>query len=253
MEPQRRRELETAQQRLGIRFRSLALLDEALTHPSYAHERAATRPPATGERGEPQVAGVRDNQRLEFLGDAVLGLAAGHYLFTRLPDAPEGELARLRAAAVRQAALAEVARAMELGTFLRLGRGELRSGGAQREAVLADALEAVVGALFLDQGWEVARAFVERHLMAPLADTLETAAFNPKGALQERLQRVTKSPPAYRLLAAYGPDHAKTFVSEVVWEGRVLGRGEGRSKKEAEEAAAREALARLDASVHRPE
>lgn len=212
--------------RLGVRNDSL--LARALTHSSYAHEE--------GREGE-------DNERLEFLGDAVIQLAVTERLYQQFPDRPEGELAKMRASVVCADSLAEAARRLGLGEHLLLGRGEEQSGGRDRVSLLCDAFEAVAAALYLDRGWEAARAFI----LDSLADELARLArpkpeLDPKSALQERLQAMSKRTPTYRLVSESGPDHDKVFVSEVVYDGRVLGRGSGRSKKESEQEAARKAL-----------
>lgn len=209
-------------------FRREALLVQALTHSSYAHEE--------GREGE-------DNERLEFLGDAVIQLAVTERLYRQFPDRPEGELAKMRASVVCAESLADAARRLSLGDYLLLGKGEEQSGGRDRTSLLCDAFEAVVAALYLDAGWEAASSFVLSAL-APEFTRLgrPKAEVDPKSALQERLQAVSKTTPTYRLVSESGPDHNKVFVSEVIHEGRVLGRGIGRSKKESEQEAAREAL-----------
>lgn len=201
------------------------LLEAALTHSSYASEHF----------------GSIDNERLEFIGDAVVGLAYSDYLYRTYPEKDEGELALARAGAVCEAALADRARALDLGTYLRLGRGEERSQGRDRDSLLADAFEALVGAIYLGCGWESARFFV----ISQLAGIVGSNVKDHKTRLQELLQASVGELPEYRVRNTSGPDHAKTFTVEVLSEGRVLGCGSGRSKKEAEQGAAEEALARL--------
>ncbi|MGI6082180.1 MAG: ribonuclease III [Limnochordia bacterium] len=201
------------------------LLTMALTHKSYVAEHP----------------GAVDNERLEFLGDAVIELAYTDYLYHTYPQRSEGELSAARAAAVSEPSLARFARGLGLGSHIRLGRGEEMSGGRQRDSLLADAFEAVVGAVYLEHGWDVAREFVISHLGSP---TLPLTTDN-KGRLQELLQASSKQTPSYHVLKESGPDHDKVFVVEVVHRGRRLGRGTGRSKKEAEQKAAEEALNRL--------
>jgi len=212
-------------------FRRRELLETAFTHRSYANE----------------TPGVKEsNQRLEFLGDAVLGLVVSQYCYERFPDWPEGDLSKVRAAVVCAPALARSARTLAIGEVLRLGRGEASTGGRDRDSNLADAFEAVVGALYLDGGLEAARPFVLQALMSELAAVQDgQRATDYKTQLQEHLQRFSAESPTYRLVAEEGPDHAKTFTMAVYWGGRVLGRGAGHSKKEAEQEAARQALAAL--------
>ncbi len=218
-------------QRARERFHDPALFDQALTHRSYANERGPRTP---------------DNERLEFLGDALLTFLVAEYLYLNHPRRPEGELTRLRAALVRDASLARWARELGFPDHLRVGQGAEMEGARERPSVLADAMEAFLGALYLDQGIEIARAFVfswlEREVPRVLA---EGAHLDPKSQLQELIQGAWGVTPRYRIVEERGPEHARTFVAEV-WAGeRVLGRGEGRSKQEAQRAAAREALQRL--------
>lgn len=212
-------------------FRRRELLAVAFTHRSYANE----------------TPGVHEsNQRLEFLGDAVLGLIISQHCYEQFPDWPEGDLSKLRAAVVCAPALARCARALGMGEVLLLGRGEAGTGGRDRDSNLADAFEAVVGALYLDGGLESARSFVLRALAPELAAVRAgQRASDYKTQLQEHLQRFSAESPSYRLVSEEGPDHAKTFTMAVYWGGRTLGRGAGHSKKEAEQEAARQALAAL--------
>lgn len=203
---------------------------EAVTHGSWVQE-------------HPQ-AGRRSNQRLEFLGDSVVGLAMAHYLFQGYPEASEGDLSRAKAAAVGEGALAAAARRLGLGEFLFLGKGEEQGGGREKPALLADAFEAVCGALFLAAGWEKASRFVARHL-GPTADrALRRGTEDYKSRLQEVVQgRGGKV--SYRLLREEGPDHAKVFTVAALVDERVVGHGRGRNKKAAEQEAARDALGRI--------
>ena len=225
------KELKELETRLGWRFRDRTLLRTALTHPSVAAD-AETAPPT--------------NQRLEFLGDAVLGLILSQVLYERYPAYEEGRLTKARARLVNRRTLAERARALDLGAHLVLSAGEERLGGRQRSSALADAYEAVLGALYLDAGLEVTRAFVLREF-GPLLAQLESLPWpdNPKGELQELLQAGSSHPPEYRLVSVSGPDHARVFECAVWHEGQELGRGKGPSKKAAETEAALEALRRL--------
>jgi ribonuclease-3 len=220
--------MESLEATIGYSFRQPQLLAEALTHPSYACET---------KRGHP------DNQRLEHLGDAVIQLALTEELFRRLPSEGEGGLTKLRSRLVSREALCQFANHIGLGGHLLLGKGEQANGGRARPSNLADAMEALAGAIYLDGGLEEARAFLFRnfgHLVeAVLARPDER---NPKGALQEQLQAIAPASPSYRIVGQDGPDHAKSFVAEVTWEGRVLGQGTGSSKQAAESAAAAAAL-----------
>ena len=217
--------------RIGYRFTDRALLAEALTHRSYANE--------SREQGMP------DNERLEFLGDAVLDLVVGHSLFVAHGHADEGELSRLRAELVSAPALARLAHDLALGECLRLGRGEARSGGRHKESLLADSLEAVVGAVFVDAGYPVA-ATVAGRLFAPyLQADAAPAGHDFKTRLQELLQSRQQALPEYVLAAAHGPDHQRRYEVEVLIAGNCAGRGAGPTKKRAEQAAARHALEQL--------
>ena len=213
---------------LGLKMEESSLLHQALTHTSYANE-----------EGRPR----EDYERLEFMGDAVIQMVVTEHLFARFPQKSEGELAKMRAAVVCQESLARAARRIQLGDYLMLGKGEIQSGGKERLSVLSDAFEAVAAAVYLEMGWEAARSFVLTALAGELGglNRLERA-IDPKSALQEHLQAVSKEAPVYRLIEASGPDHDKVFVSEVLHQGRVLGRGSGRSKKASEQEAARKAL-----------
>ncbi|WP_395738131.1 ribonuclease III [Prosthecobacter sp.] len=220
--------MQTLEHVLGHTFRDPALLQMALTHGSVGYE---------SQRAQ------ADNQRLEFLGDAVLQLALSHLLFHRLEQADEGVLTQARAQLVSTKALARIARRIGLGAYLRMGRGEEANGGRNRESTLADALEAVAGAIHLDSGSAAAHEFAAR-LFAEDLEALSRGPLdaNPKGQLQELIQAVGIEPPQYEIVGAEGPDHAKNFVAVVSWQGAQLGRGSGRSKKDAEVQAAQTAL-----------
>jgi ribonuclease-3 len=214
---------------IAYKFRNPLLLAEALTHPSLAYE---TQRPHF------------DNQRLEFLGDAVIQIVVTEELFRRFPGFSEGRLTKLRSRLVSRAALQTYAAAIGLGGYLLMGRGEEANGGRQRSSTLADGFEALVGAIYLDAGMPAARKFfLER--AEDMLQALDEAPMeqNPKGELQEILQGISNAGPRYRILSQEGPDHAKTFVACVEWQGRVLGQGTGTSKKEAEAFAATDALA----------
>jgi ribonuclease III len=224
--------LDDFQTRVGHRFAQPDLLRQALTHASFGHEKRQRLP---------------DNQRLEFLGDAVLQLIVTDELYRRFPELPEGRLTVHRAAIVNRNHLQGLARAVGLGEELILGRGEESSQGRERSSILADAMEAVIGAIYADAGWEPTRALVLRLLEPALARMAEDAAphANPKGSLQEKLQAEGDDPPLYRCVSETGPPHARAHEVVVEWQKRELGRGHGASKKEAETRAAEAALAGL--------
>ena len=211
---------------LGYRFREPVLLQRALTHSSYANE-------------HPEEGGA-DNERLEFLGDAVLELASSTYLYNRYPDKEEGEMTRLRASMVCEPSLAFCARRIDLGEALRMGRGEEKSGGRERDSILSDALEAVIGAVYLDGGFESARHFIDRHVLAVVAD--HPAYSDAKTRFQELVQADGGAEIVYTLLSEEGPMHERIFTAQVSVNGTVKGTGSGHSKKAAEQAAAAAAL-----------
>ena len=223
------RELE---KKLNYTFRDPGLLGEALSHSSYANEHRS--------------AGLRSNERLEFLGDSVLGFVTAEFLFLQHPDLPEGDLTRIRAALVCEQSLYEVARKLDLGRYLKLGRGEEAGGGRERTSILADATEAVFAAVYLDGGIGAASTLIHRVLLdAEKEEVVEERRRDYKTALQELVQRQADQVLTYRMVGEEGPDHNKTFVAEVRLNGQPLGTGSGHSKKEAEQAAARTALEKL--------
>jgi len=216
------------EERIGYKFRNPLLLAEALTHPSVGHETQRDH---------------LDNQRLEFLGDAVLQLVITERLFRHFDEEAEGRLTKLRSRLVSRETLKSYALAIELGGYLVMGRGEDASGGRERTSTLGDAFEALIGAIYLDSGLEEARRFILEQAKADLAQIAEEPIdINPKGDLQELLQSISPSSPVYEVIAQSGPEHEKTFVVEARWEGVVIGTGKGRNKKQAETAAAEEAL-----------
>jgi len=220
--------LSALQETLGYVFQDESLLRLALTHPSVAHESAASTP---------------HNQRLEFLGDAVLGLILTRELYEKFPEFGEGPLTKARAQMVNSRTLADEARRLKLGEHLLLSRGEETSGGRVRQSALADAFEAVLGALFLDGGYEPAREFVLRCFRDAFGELNEIPNLdNPKGELQELLQSRSTEAPRYEMTLAIGPDHDRVFECAVFHQGAELGRGRGKSKKEAESQAASAAL-----------
>lgn len=220
-------QLQALEQRLGHEFADPSRVRLALTHRSSVAKQS------------------EHNETLEFLGDSVLGLAISELLLRAWPDANEGQLSKRRAALVNEASLAAKAEQLDLGPLIQLGRGEEKTGGRQKRSILADAYEAVLGAVFLDAGFEAAQAVVARDfaldVTLPAVDDTEA-----KTRLQELTQRLFRAAPEYTLLRATGPDHAKDFETHVAIAGRVLGQGRGGSKKVAEQAAAREALAALE-------
>jgi ribonuclease-3 len=216
------------EQRLKYKFRNPLLLAEALTHPSLGHETQRHH---------------FDNQRLEFLGDAVLQLIFTERLFDHFPKFTEGQLTKMRSTLVSREGLKMHAERLALGQHLMMGRGEESSGGRERISALADAYEALIGAIYLDSDYVTARRIVLTEAREDL-ETIEVDPLdqNPKGRLQELLQAISPVSPVYPIVSAEGPEHQKHFVARVTWNGIVLGEGEGRSKKDAETAAAHDAL-----------
>ena len=213
---------------IGYKFRNSLLLAEALTHPSLSFERKTFH---------------FDNQRLEFLGDAVLQLVVTQHLYRLFPTFSEGQLTKLRSRLVSRDGLKKHAVTLGLGRYLMLGRGEEASQGRERASTLADAFEALAGAMYLDSDLEMVRRFFLRVASQDLAAlTREPAEHNPKGELQEILQSISPQSPAYEVISETGPDHLKDFTCRVLWEGKDLGRGSGHSKKQAEINAAADAL-----------
>ena len=224
----RRQQLLALSERLGVTFHDIALLDQALTHTSYANESKRN---------------TAHNERLEFLGDAVLELASSTYLYEHFPEMPEGELTKTRASIVCSTTLAKLATGLHLGDYLLLGRGEEMGGGRTRQTNLEDVFEAVIGAVYLDQGWEAAQAYVVRQLRGEFENAEHGAILKDyKTILQEIVFRKEGQSIAYELVSESGPDHDKHFVVAVRFNSDKVARGEGRSKKVAEQHAAREAL-----------
>jgi len=222
---QPRTDYEAIEQKLDVKFNDISLLSRALTHRSALgiEERA-------------------DYERLEFLGDAVLDLSVAHLLSDLHPDAREGELSKMRAALVNTQALAVIAKRLELGSFIKLGRGELSSGGAERPSILADVTEAVIGALYRDSNYDTALVMIEKIFGSAL---MEVTPFDPKTELQEALHAAGSEPPSYLLELVEGPEHAPTFVTVVLVDGEIAGRGRGTTKKAAQQEAAAKALERM--------
>ena len=216
--------------RIKYKFRNSLLLAEALTHPSLGHETQRHH---------------FDNQRLEFLGDAVIQLIFTEYLFDTFPGLAEGYLTQIRARIVSREGLRLLADKLEIGKYLMMGRGEESSGGRDRASTLSDGYEALIGAIYLDSDYVTARRIV----LTEARDFIEELEIdppdnNPKGRLQEILQAISPQSPTYPIIDASGPEHQKRFVAKILWDGRELGEGEGRSKKDAEISAARDALSR---------
>jgi len=228
-----RDEFETLQQAIGYRFRDRGLVEHAMTHTSRANEDVS--------------GGVRDNESLEFLGDAVLGFVIADVLFNEFPESDEGQKSKLKAMLVSTTTLALQAERLSLGDHLLLGRGEEKSGGRQKQALLADGYEALIAAIYLDGGVEHARAFIVREFAPLIAASRRDglAAQDYKSALQELLQGRNRALPDYRVIGTLGPDHQKLFEVQVVVDGEPLAQATGSSKKEAEQEAARAALQKL--------
>ncbi|HMC78250.1 MAG TPA: ribonuclease III [Vicinamibacterales bacterium] len=231
-------ELEPLERRIGYRFKDRGMLEHALTHRSRVHEDAS--------------GGVFDNESMEFLGDSVLGFVIAAMLFREFPQHNEGQKSKLKASLVSAAALARLGERLNIGEFLILGRGEEKTGGRRKHAIIADCYEALIAAIYLDGGVEAAETFIGREFASLIEEAKRTgaaASFTDdwKSALQEYLQSGGRGLPIYRLAAEVGPDHRKSFVVEVVVDGEAIAKAEGRSKKEAAQAAARAALERLSA------
>lgn len=232
-------ELEELERCLDYHFKDPALLQQAITHKSYLNE----------ARERFQSASGGDNERFEFLGDAVLDLVISQDLLLNYPDTPEGELSKMKARIVSETALAKVARRLEIGRYLLLGRGEEITQGRTKPSLLANALEAILAAIYLDGGLDSARHVIQKIFKSEFEELLKTEAFTDyKTELQELCQRDYEILPTYTVLTESGPDHQKTFEVQISIKGGVYGRGIGRSKKEAEQQAAREALEKLKKS-----
>ena len=218
------------EQGLGYTFRNKALLENALTHSSYANENR--------ERHLP------DNERLEFLGDSILGFVVAEYLYRNFPDKPEGELTRIRADLVCERNLAEAAATIELGSYLLLGHGEEQGGGRKRDSIVSDAMESVIAASFMDGGFAAAKEIIDRLILSNIPKG-RPRNFDYKTAFQELVQRKKDQQIHYELIGESGPDHDKHFEVEVLLNGKAVGHGVGSSKKRAEQAAAEAAIEAL--------
>lgn len=223
---------ERLQSELHIRFKDQALLREAFTHSSYVNEhRDATH-----------------NERLEYLGDAVLQLAVADHLFRTYPNWPEGKLTFVRAAIVREGALSKLAKGLSLGSYALLGRGEELSGGRTRPALLADMFEALIGAIYLDAGWIAVLRFLQKHMFPEIESYVARGVIDAKSRLHERVQHEALGTIEYAVVEERGPANEREFVIEARLNGKTLGSGVGRTKKEAEQEAAAEALTRIGAA-----
>ena len=223
--------METLEARIGYTFHDRRLLQNALMHSSYANENRAR--------------GCTSNERLEFLGDSVLGMGTAARRYRLYPAMPEGKLSRLRAELVCEQSLHAVALELGLGSYIRLGHGEARNGGRERPSILADAVEAIIAAIYLDGGLESAQRFILDHILTGLAEGQMHHVADYKTDLQERVQRKPGQALEYTLLSESGPDHNKSFTMNVLLNGSEIGRGTGRTKKEAEQSAAKSALERM--------
>ena len=215
---------------IGYHFQNITLLQNALTHSSYANECWHDS--------------LKSNERLEFLGDSILGMVVAEHLYRNFPDRPEGELTRMRADMVCETSLATVAARIDLGKHLQLGNGEERFGGRNRASILADAVESVIAACFLDGGMEAAKAFIQKFVLCDVP-VMRLHNQDYKTALQELVQQKKDQALSYVLVGESGPDHAKCFTVEVSLNGQPVGTGEGSSKKRAEQDAARDAIGKL--------
>ena len=226
--------MELLQQKLNYRFKNINLLKNALTHSSYANEvRSAGR----------------SNERLEFLGDSVLSIIVSEYIYKNFPNLPEGELTRKRASLVCEQALCTFSRELGIGRCLLLGKGEDKGGGRERDSILADAFEAVLAAMYLDGGMEVAKQHVMRFVLREINNTQDTLFKDYKTVLQEIIQRNPEESVTYILTGESGPDHNKLFTVEVHLNSNIIGKGEGKSKKQAEQMAAKQTLELMGESV----
>lgn len=226
--------MKALEENLNYSFKNKNLLLNALTHSSYANEARN---------------GITSNERLEFLGDSVLSVIVSDYLYKQFSSLPEGELTKLRASLVCEKSLCGFSRELELGRFLRLGKGEDKGGGRERDSILADAFEAVLAAIYLDGGMEVARRHVMNFVLRELKHTDDEVFKDYKTALQEIIQRNPEESVTYILTSESGPDHDKVFEVEVHLNSNVIGKGEGKSKKQAEQMAAKQALCLMGAEI----
>lgn len=218
--------LEQLEEKIGYHYKNIGLLKEALTHSSFANEQKINK--------------SKDYERLEFLGDAVLELVSSEFLFKTHPDMPEGKLTRTRASMVCEPALAFCARDLELHQYIRLGKGEEMTGGRFRDSIISDAMEAVIGSLYLDGGFQVAHDFIHKFILSDLEDKI--LFYDAKTVLQEMVQETPQGSLNYELIKEEGPDHDKCFWVEACVNGKAVSKGSGRTKKAAEQMAAYEAI-----------
>lgn len=233
IEANRKKQLQKLQQATDYRFKDEFLLNQALVHRSYANEYKRRR--------------VEDNERLEFLGDSVLGLAVSNYLFNEYQNLTEGELSKYRSNLVCEESLSRIADMLDLGKYLLLGKGEEANGGRSRTSILADALEAFIGALYLDGGMETAQEFIVLHFFD--ADTFEQKEVSKKDyktTFQEKIQKLGYGEIEYRTIREWGPDHDKSFEVQIKVGDRTFGKGSGKTKKEAEQEAARNSIRKIE-------
>ncbi len=227
------RDIKELMNNMAYHFNDEALLNLALTHSSFANESATEQ--------------LEYNERLEFLGDSILGMVISDYLYKTYSEMPEGKLSKIRALVVCEATLCTQANTLQLGDFLKLGKGEVHTGGRNRASILADAFEAVIAAIYLDGGVEAARQFVLKHLMSSIKKAVDGKLFSDyKSALQEAVQASGNKEVNYKIVSVKGPDHDREFCAIAVIDGTVYGKGCGRSKKSAEQSAARVALESKD-------
>ena len=226
-------DLKNLNKKLNINFNDPSLLERSLTHRSVLNEKKNKN--------------LKHNERLEFLGDAVLELIVSEHLFHKYPDRPEGELTSFRAAVVNTSSLAEVSKTLDIGQHLIMSKGEEMTGGREKEHLLANAFEALLGSIYLDRGYDTTKDFVEKKLIPKLEDVVKYRLdIDPKTKLQERAQRILKSTPTYKVIDEKGLDHDKTFTVVTKIKGSVYGKGKGANKQEGEENAAKEALKKID-------
>ena len=223
-------DIKALEEKLGVTFKNKGLLKQALTHRSYINESQA----------------LSSNERLEFLGDSVLSFLVSDYLYQRFPKFPEGKLTNTRSAVVRSKTLAKINSSLNVGQYLFMSKGEEDSGGRNNGSILADTFEAILGAIFLDQGVDSAKKFLEKHLFPLIADVFQNEEYTDyKSKFQEETQKTIKESPVYRVLQSQGPDHNRIFTVGVFLQGKQGGEGTGKSKQEAEQEAAKQALAKI--------
>lgn len=227
------RDIKMLEKKIGYRFKEISYLERAVTHSSYANENKKE--------------GVKNNERLEFLGDSVLGLVISEYLFSNYPNLAEGQLTKVRARIVCEASLGETARLLDVGNYLLFGKGEELTGGRERTSILSDAYEAIIAAMYLDGGIEPTREFVLKNMKSIIDDAAKgKKSIDYKTRLQEVIQIKKGNRIKYEIVKEEGPDHAKLFYTEVKLNDSVIGVGKGRSKKESEQEAAKEGLKTLN-------